>query len=105
MLRSYKRCGGKVEWSLGHTYLQEALVKMAQQFIEEYDVTRAHDIAAMRFCGNDIVTNFKPFAISANNDEAEFLNSHSKSNIIDMLRTGTYTRSFSRVSMVVYVVA
>lgn len=60
-------------------------------FNEEDEAARAYDVAAQRFRGRDAVTNFKPLSHGEEDDVVSaFLNSHSKAEIVDMLRKHTY---------------
>ncbi|XP_077253214.1 AP2/ERF and B3 domain-containing transcription factor RAV1-like [Tasmannia lanceolata] len=56
-------------------------------FNEQSEAAKAYDVAARRFRGRDSVTNFRPLLDSG---ETLFLNSHSKGEIVDMLRKHTY---------------
>ncbi|CAN8271500.1 unnamed protein product [Cochlearia groenlandica] len=64
-------------------------------FNEEEEAASSYDIAARRFRGRDAVTNFKSVAIDRNDAaESAFLDAHSKSEIVDMLRKHTYADEF-----------
>ncbi|KAK1380937.1 AP2/ERF and B3 domain-containing transcription factor RAV1 [Heracleum sosnowskyi] len=60
-------------------------------FNEEEEAAKSYDIAAQRFRGRDAVTNFKILSEKQGDDiEIMFLDSHSKAEIVDMLRKHTY---------------
>ncbi|KAI3818324.1 hypothetical protein L1987_12128 [Smallanthus sonchifolius] len=61
-------------------------------FNEEEEAAKAYDIAVQRFRSRDAVTNFKQVVTDDKHAalEASFLSSHSKSEIVDMLRKHTY---------------
>nr|UWI70565.1 AP2/ERF domain-containing transcription factor [Lepidium apetalum] len=67
-------------------------------FNEEDQAARAYDVAAFRFRGRDAVTNFKRKTLINGEDEEEidFLNAHSKSEIVDMLRKHTYNEELEQ---------
>jgi RAV-like factor len=62
-------------------------------FNEEDEAARSYDVAVLRFRGRDAVTNFKQLGGESTQLEIEllFLNSHSKAEIVDMLRKHTYS--------------
>ncbi|KAK1419826.1 hypothetical protein QVD17_29190 [Tagetes erecta] len=67
-------------------------------FNEEPEAAKAYDIAVQRFRGRDAVTNLKllPPDTEEARLEASFLNSHSKAEIVDMLRKHTYNDEFEQ---------
>ncbi|CAN8305342.1 unnamed protein product [Cochlearia groenlandica] len=64
-------------------------------FNEEDEAARSYDVAVHRFRGRDAVRNFKD-AAALDGGEIEFLNSHSKSEIVDMLRKHTYNEELEQ---------
>ncbi|XP_050383757.1 AP2/ERF and B3 domain-containing transcription factor RAV1-like [Argentina anserina] len=65
-------------------------------FNGQEEAAKAYDIASLRFRGVDAITNFKQSSLSItaddHEDEAFFLQSHSKAEIVDMLRKHSYTK-------------
>ncbi|KAK9060008.1 hypothetical protein SSX86_020712 [Deinandra increscens subsp. villosa] len=61
-------------------------------FNQEHEAAKAYDTAVVRFRGRDAVTNLKPSPADTEESmfESRFLNSHSKAEIVDMLRKHTY---------------
>ncbi|KAL6139981.1 hypothetical protein ACLB2K_058282 [Fragaria x ananassa] len=64
-------------------------------FNGEEEAAKAYDIASLRFRGLDAITNLKQSSLSTtiddHEDETFFLQSHSKAEIVDMLRKHSYT--------------
>ncbi|KAF3443916.1 hypothetical protein FNV43_RR13606 [Rhamnella rubrinervis] len=58
-------------------------------FNEEEEAGKAYDIAAIRFRGHNAITNLKE-TNHKDGSETIFLNSHSKEEIVEMLRSHTY---------------
>lgn len=70
-------------------------------FDSETAAAKAYDVAAQRFRGRDATTNFCPLSESNPSDlqQLQFLKSHSKSEIVDMLRKHTYNDELGAFSM------
>ncbi|CAH8327198.1 unnamed protein product [Eruca vesicaria subsp. sativa] len=67
-------------------------------FNDEEEAAHSYDIAARKFRGLDAVLNFKTFLTSEedDNNELSFLEAHSKSEIVDMLRKHTYAEELAQ---------
>ncbi|XP_064997627.1 AP2/ERF and B3 domain-containing transcription repressor RAV2-like [Musa acuminata AAA Group] len=68
-------------------------------FNREAEAARAYDVAVQRFRGRDAITNLRPLNDADNNDDAAelfFLGSHSKAEIVDMLRKHTYNEELQQ---------
>ncbi|KAF8399160.1 hypothetical protein HHK36_015025 [Tetracentron sinense] len=67
-------------------------------FNEEEEAAKVYDIAAQKFRGRDAISNFKPLPDTTDEDDIEsvFLNSHSKTEIVDMLRKHTYNEELEQ---------
>lgn len=70
-------------------------------FDSETAAAKAYDVAAQRFRGRDAATNFRPLSESDPSDlqQLQFLKSHSKSEIVDMLRKHTYNDELNAFAM------
>lgn len=66
-------------------------------FDEEEQAAKAYDLAAFRFRGHSAMTNFQ-LSLEGNEDviESHFLNSHSKDEIVDMLRKHSYAHELEQ---------